>query len=285
MSVLPTCLEKYDLSVENSHLNKRVQEIQKITESSSEVSRPEIMGFLDLTSLGAGDNEEKISGMLDKVNNFKRYYPEFPPVAALCVYPVFIPLLKKKLTIPTVKKASVAASFPSSQTFIEIKKAEMQRIIDEGADEADIVISLGRFLGGDYNAVFDEVYILKEISGDISLKVILETGMIKNPLYIRIASLLALEAGADFIKTSTGKNGPGASPESMLIMAEAVGDYFSATGRKAGLKPAGGISNYQTALVYYETVKQTLGESWLTPSLFRIGASRLANDLLGKDYF
>ena len=223
--------------------------------------------------------------MAEKVNGLKEKFPEIPNVAAMCVYPRFVPILKKTLHINKVKIAAVAASFPSSQTFLDIKTAEVKQVIDEGADEVDIVISVGEFLEGNYDFVSDEIYKIKSVAGSAHLKVILETGAIEDLGLIRKASFLAMDAGADFIKTSTGKLEKGASPEAVWVMCESIKEYFQKTGRAVGIKPAGGISDINTAIIYYLIVNEVLGNDWLKPERFRFGASKLANLLLGEKYF
>jgi deoxyribose-phosphate aldolase len=237
------------------------------------------LSFMDLTSLNANDTHAKISAMAEKVNQFPATFPHIPHVAAICVYPALVPVVKQSLQLPGVQIAAVGAGFPASQTFIEVKCDECKRAVDAGAHEIDIVISLGTFLAGDHNRVQDEIRKIKEAIGKAHLKVILETGAL-TPEQIQTASQIAIEAGADFIKTSTGKMEPAATPEAAWIMAQVIKAHHLKTGKKIGLKPAGGIVTANDALIYYAIVKETLGEAWLTPSLFRLGASRLANNLL-----
>lgn len=263
--------------------------VDQITERSFEIRDKAILthvfSLIDLTSLNSTDSASKISAMAEKVNGLKEKFPEIPNVAAMCVYPRFVPILKKTLHINKVKIAAVAASFPSSQTFLDIKTAEVKQVIDEGADEVDIVISVGEFLEGNYDFVSDEIYKIKSVAGSAHLKVILETGAIEDLGLIRKASFLAMDAGADFIKTSTGKLEKGASPEAVWVMCESIKEYFQKTGRAVGIKPAGGISDINTAIIYYLIVNEVLGNDWLKPERFRFGASKLANLLLGEKYF
>jgi len=238
-----------------------------------------LFGFIDLTSLNSTDTEEKIKKMCLKVNGFKKQYPDIPNVAAICIYPSLVKIVRKNLNAPGVKIASVSAGFPSSQTFIEIKKRETMMALEAGANEIDIVISLGKFLSGNEKAVSSEIYQIKKTIGDHLLKVILETGAL-TPYQISKASILAMESGADFIKTSTGKLQPAATTEAFRIMAESIRDFATKTGRKTGIKPAGGISTGIQAINYLQILKEVLGENWITSSLFRIGASSLANNLL-----
>jgi deoxyribose-phosphate aldolase len=203
-------------------------------------------------------------------------------VAAICVYPELVAVVKEKLDNPLINIASVGGGFPASQTFTNIKVMEIEQAIVQGAEEIDIVIPVGKFLIDDLEYVDYEINVIKQRMGPIRLKVILETGSLKDPSLIRKASLLSIGAGADFIKTSTGKVSPGATPEAMVVMCCAIRDYYNRTGKKIGIKPAGGISDTQTALLYYHIVKEILGDEWLNKERFRIGASRLANRILGE---
>ena len=222
--------------------------------------------------------------MTDRVNAFGKAFPEMKNVGGICVFPNFVPEVKKRLTDHSVRIAAVSASFPTSQTFREIKVAESKAAARAGADELDIVISVGAFLAGDYNFVADDIREIKHAIGRTHLKVILETGLLGDHSNIFKASLLAMDAGADFIKTSTGKAEISATPEAAYLMCRAIKEYYRITGRKVGFKPAGGVATTYDALVYYFIVKDTLGEEWIDPSLFRIGASRLANNLLAAIY-
>ncbi len=277
---------KVNSNTEHKYIQDKVDQI---TERSFEIRDKAILthvfSLIDLTSLNSTDSVSKISAMAENVNGLKEKFPEIPNVAAMCVYPCFVPILKKTLQINKVKIAAVAASFPSSQTFLDIKTAEVKKVVDEGADEVDIVISVGEFLAGNYDFVSDEIYKIKSVTGSAHLKVILETGAIEDLGLIRKASFLAMDAGADFIKTSTGKLEKGASPEAVWVMCESIKEYFQKTGRAVGIKPAGGISDINTAIIYYLIVNEVLGNDWLKPERFRFGASKLANLLLGEKYF
>jgi len=278
--------EKYNAELNISLIEQKVLNIRKrSTEIKDKELLKKIFSFIDLTSLGVNDTTSKIQKMVQKVNHIPEKFSELPNVAAICVYPVFISLVKDSLSDKTVKIASVGASFPSSQTFTDVKMLEIERIIGEGADEIDIVLPVGKFLEGDYEEIFKEISKIKALMGKKHLKVILETATLEDPVLIRRASLLCLEAGADFIKTSTGKNDAGASPEALYIMCEAVKDFHASTGEVRGIKPAGGISDSSTAIMYYLIVNEVLGNEWLNSDRFRIGASRLANNLLGEKYF
>lgn len=241
-----------------------------------------IFSLLDLTSLNSTDSEESITGMCRRINEFGQYFPGTPPVAAICVFPRFVPAVRKTLAVKEVNIASVAASFPASQTFIENKVDECMRAADAGADELDIVISLGEFLNGRHDLVASEIESIKKAAGSAHLKVIIESGVIDSPELVYLASMISMEAGADFIKTSTGKDRVSATPEAAVVMCTAIKDFHSAAGRMVGFKPAGGISVLDEAALYYSIVDDILGEKWLNKHLFRIGASRLANNLLSE---
>ncbi len=279
-------LEKYDLKVNEEKLNLRIKDIIERSQDLKDKNLfQKIFSLIDLTTLDVADTEEKIELMVNKVNQLPLRFPDLPNVAAICVYPAFIPILKRDLKVESVMKASVGASFPSSQTYLDVKINEVERILEEGADEVDVVISVGKLFSGKQDEVFNELREIKNHMGDKHLKVILETGVLKNNELIKRASFIAMEAGADFIKTSTGKNGEGASPEAVYVMCEAIKEFHQKTGKEVGIKPAGGISDVSTATQYYLIVNEVLGNDWINPERFRIGASRLANILLGEKYF
>ena len=211
---------------------------------------------------------------------FRSYFQRVFNVAAICVYPNFAAIVKNTLEVDGVNIACVSGGFPSSQTFIEVKVAETALAIADGADEIDIVISIGKFLSGDYEGMCEEIQELKEVCKERHLKVILETGALKSASNIKKASILSMYSGADFIKTSTGKQQPSATPEAAYVMCEAIKEYYQKTGNKIGFKPAGGINTVNDAIIYYTIVKELLGEEWLDNQLFRLGTSRLANLLL-----
>ncbi len=241
---------------------------------------------IDLTTLNGDDTVGKVATMTKRVNEFPTVFPDVPNVAAICVYPAMVPVVKENLTAP-VGIASVSAGFPASQTFIEIKVAETAMAVMEGATEIDVVISIGKFLEGDYQTVYDELCELRAASREAHLKVILETGLLGSAENIKKASILAMSAGADFIKTSTGKTTVSATPEATYVMCGAIKEWYQKTGAVVGYKPAGGVSTTQEAVVHYTLVKEILGKEWLNNQRFRFGASRLANKLLssieGKD--
>ena len=253
---------------------------QNVPENNTEEVKKFLFNCIDLTTLNSTDSDESVMRFTEKVNEFDNAFPDLKNVAAICVYPNFAAIVKNTLEVDGVNIACVSAGFPSSQTFIEVKIAETSLAVADGADEIDIVLSVGKFLSGDYETMCDEIEELKEVCKESHLKVILETGALKNASNIKKASLLSMYAGADFIKTSTGKQQPAATPEAAYVMCEAIRDYYEKTGRKVGFKPAGGINTVHDAIVYYTIVKEVLGEEWLTNKLFRLGTSRLANLLL-----
>ena len=255
------------------------------------------LSMIDLTTLEGADTDNKVKQMCYKARHLHDDYPNLPTVAAVCVYPNFVETAVNQLKGSEVKVASVSTAFPSGHSSLEIKLEDTKIAVESGADEVDMVISRGRFHKGDYGYVFDEIAAVKNVCGKARLKVILETGELGNFDKVRKASDIAIYAGADFIKTSTGKIQPAATLPVTLVMLEAIKDYFYSSGKMVGMKPAGGISNAKLALQYLVLVKETLGNRWLTNSWFRFGASSLANDILmqlmkqstgayqSKDYF
>lgn len=239
----------------------------------------QIHGFIDLTSLTTIDTKESIWKLVDKVNDFEGTRPDVPNVAAICTYPLFVETVKQALTAQDVQIASVAGGFPSSQTFTEIKIAETAMAVMQGADEIDVVMNLGYFLEENYDEIAEELQEIKDSCRDARLKVILETGALNSPENIRKATILALYSGADFVKTSTGKGYPGATPEAAYTICQVLKKYHTLTGRRAGIKVAGGIRSAEEAVRYYTLVKEVLGQEWLDKSLFRIGASSLMEDI------
>jgi deoxyribose-phosphate aldolase len=239
-----------------------------------------ILGVIDLTSLNTTDSKSNIIHFTGKVNSFHSKFPGIPNVAAICIFPNFVSVVKEKLTAKNVRIASVAGGFPTSQTFRSIKVTECKMAVDAGADEIDIVISVGAFLGNDFASVADEIREIKGAIGEKPLKVIVESGLLHDNEEIFKASMIAMDAGADFIKTSTGKVNTSATPEAAFVMCRAIADFCAETGIKVGFKPAGGIVTPGDAVIYYNIVKYCLGEEWLNSKLFRIGASRLANNVL-----
>ncbi len=239
-------------------------------------------GFIDLTSLNTTDTEAKIISMTERVNHFRESFHAYGQVAAMCVFPNFAKTVRANLTDKDVNLAVVAGGFPSSQSFYKVKALECRMAVEDGANEVDIVLALNDFLSGEYNRVLDEISLLKEAVNGAHLKVILETGALKEDELIYNASMLAMKAGADFIKTSTGKLEPAATPQAAIVMCKAIKDFHKSTGIKVGFKPAGGIVTPFDAIKYYAIVETILGNEWLNSNLFRLGASRLANNLLSQ---
>ncbi|HYI07867.1 MAG TPA: deoxyribose-phosphate aldolase [Thermoanaerobaculia bacterium] len=238
------------------------------------------ISMIDLTTLEGKDTRGKVLALCQKAIRPDPSDPTVPHVAAVCVYPTMVPFVKKALAGTNINTASVATGFPSGQTFTSIKVQETRDTVAAGADEIDMVIDRGAFLSGNYQKVFDEVAEVKEACGPAHLKVILETGELANYDQVRLASLISMYAGADFIKTSTGKVGVNATLPVTLVMFEAIRDFYHATGKKIGMKPAGGISNAKLALAYLVLLYETLGPEWMNPDMFRLGASSLLNDIL-----
>jgi len=241
-----------------------------------------LLNMIDLTSLNTTDNRSQIIHLTGKVNSFSGRFSNIPNVAAICVYPNFVSVVKEKLKAKNIKIVSVAGGFPSSQTFRSIKVTECKLAIEAGADEIDIVIPVGAFLGNDFAQVADEIREIKAAIGDKILKVIVESGLLVDYDLIFRASMIAMDAGADFIKTSTGKTTVSATPEAAFVMCHAISDFYTETGIRVGFKAAGGIVTPADAILYYQVVSHFLGEEWLNNSLFRIGASRLANNILSE---
>ena len=239
-----------------------------------------VLSMIDLTTLEGQDTPGKVKQLCQKAIHLHDSLPDLPHVAAVCVYPTMVGVAKKALGSHDINIASVATAFPSGMSSRQVKLEETRVAVEDGADEIDMVISRGAFLRGDYNFVFDEIAAIKEACGDAHLKVILETGELGTLDRVRRASVLAMHAGADFIKTSTGKIQPAATLPVTLVMLQAIRDYFYETGRMVGMKPAGGISNSKLAIHYLVMLRETLGSAWMTPVWYRFGASSLANDVL-----
>lgn len=255
-----------------------------IAEHFDENNNKEVYKFLfntiDLTTLNSTDSPKSVAEFTERVNAFDEEHPELKNVAAICVYPNFAQIVRTVLDVSDVEIACVSGGFPSSQTFPEVKVAETALAVEGGADEIDIVLNLGDFLDGDWEEVCDEIAELKHSCRGGKLKVIIESGALKTAANIKAASVLSVYSGADFLKTSTGKGYPGASLEAMYVMAQVVKEYYDKTGTMIGLKAAGGVSTTADAVKYYTVVKEVLGDQWLSNEYFRIGASRLANNLL-----
>jgi len=277
-------LEQYDLNITDEDVKAAVTKI--IAEKVSENDNPEVKKFLlgsvELTTLSTADTEEKVLAMVEKVNKFDSEYPDLPHVAAVCAYPCFTKLIADSLEVDGVDITNVTGNFPSSQALLEVKTIETALAIKDGATQIDIVMPVGKFLSGDYEGVCDTIGELKQTCVDVPMKVILETGDLRNARDIKTAAVLAMYAGADYLKTSTGKEKISATPESVYVLCQAIKEYHKKTGIQIGLKPAGGINTVMDAVIYYTIVKEVLGEKWLTNYWFRMGTSRLTNLLLSE---
>ena len=277
-------LSKYNLEISDQEVSEAVKEIiaTKVPQNDTLEVKKFLMGSVELTTLKTTDSDESVMAFTEKVNQFDEAYPTLPHVATICVYPRFAKIVSETLEIDGVEVACVSGSFPSSQALIEVKTVETALAVKDGATEIDMVLSVGAFLSGDYDTVCDEIQQMKEACGDKKMKVILETGCLKTASNIKTASLLAMYSGADYIKTSTGKEMPAATPEAAYVMCQAIKEYYEQTGVQIGFKPAGGLNSVMDALIYYTIVKEVLGEKWLTNQWFRMGTSRLANLLLSE---
>ena len=277
-------LAKYNCDLNDEEVKAAVKKIiaEKVPENDTLEVKKFLMGSVELTTLKTTDSDESVLAFTERVNQFDETYPDLPHVATICVYPCFAKTVSETLEVEGVEIACVSGSFPSSQALIEIKVAETALAIKDGATEIDIVQSVGKFLSGDYETVADEISELKAVCGDKKMKVILETGCLKTASNIKKASILAMYAGADYIKTSTGKLEPAATPEAAYVMCQAIKEYYEETGIQIGFKPAGGLNTVMDAVIMYTIVKEILGEKWLTNQWFRMGTSRLANLLLSE---
>lgn len=278
-------LAKYRYNPDTQELDKRLHSIKSNIDNWMEPKNfAKCLASMDLTSLKSTDTEQKILHLVSKVNHFHESFPSYPLPASICVYPNLGRAVKEALTPGSnVHVTVVAGSFPISQSFEEIKRAECKRAAEEGADEIDIVLALNKFLAGDIEGAGLEIKHIREAVGaDKTLKVILETGALQSQQDIAVASFLAMENGADFIKTSTGKLEPAATPMAAIIMCDAIKAFYEKTGKKVGFKPAGGIAVAKDAICYLGIVETILGKEWLEKPLFRLGASRLANNLLSE---
>ncbi|CDA77447.1 deoxyribose-phosphate aldolase [Bacteroides sp. CAG:530] len=275
-------LSKYNTALKDDEVAAATAKLieKHLKENNTKEVKKFLFHCIDLTTLKCTDSETSVMQFTQRVNDFVDKYPDLDNVAAICVYPNMAEIVNDTLEADNVNIACVSGGFPSSQTFIEVKVAETSLALHAGADEIDIVISVGKFLSGDYEGMCDEIEELKDVCGEKHLKVILETGALATAENIKKASILSMYSGADFIKTSTGKEKPAATPEAAYVMCQAIKEYFLETGRKVGFKPAGGINTVEDALTYYTIVKEVLGKEWLNNELFRLGTSRLANLLL-----
>jgi len=284
MSQIEEALKKYNLDITDEQVNEAVKKIiaEKVPENDTLEVKKFLMGSVELTTLKTTDSDTSVMAFTEKVNQFDEAYPTLPHVATICVYPKFAKVVAETLEVDGVEIACVSGSFPSSQSLIEVKTVETSLAIKDGATEIDIVMPVGSMLEGDYETVVDEIQQQKEACGEHDMKVILETGMLQTAKNIKIASLLSMYAGADYIKTSTGKEKPAATPEAAYVMCQAIKEYYDETGIMIGFKPAGGLNTVMDALIYYTIVKEVLGEKWLTNKFLRLGTSRLANLLLSE---
>ncbi len=284
MSKYEEVLKKYNCDLDDQIVADAVKKIieEKVPENDTLEVKKFLMGSVELTSLSTTDSDQSIMAFTQKVNDFDDAYPALPHVATICVYPCFASVVSNTLDVEGVEIACVSGSFPSSQALIEVKVAETALAVKDGATEIDIVMPVGKFLCGDYEGVCDDISEMKHACGDKAMKVILETGCLKTASNIKKASILSMYAGGDYIKTSTGKLSPAATPEAAYVMCQAIKEYYDETGIQIGFKPAGGLNTVNDALIYYTIVKEILGEQWLTNKWFRLGTSRLANMLLSE---
>lgn len=278
-------LAKYNINIDDQEVRDAVRKIiaEKVPENDNMDVKRFLFGSIELTTLKTTDSDTSVLAFTERVNDFDNEYPDLPHVATICVYPCFAKTVAESLEVDGVEIACVSGSFPSSQARIEVKVAETSLAVADGATEIDIVMPVGKFLSGDYEGVCDDIAELKAACGeDVAMKVILETGALKTASNIKKASILSMYAGADYIKTSTGKLEPAATPEAAYVMCQAIKEYYDKTGIQIGFKPAGGINTVMDAITYYTIVKEVLGEKWLTNKWLRLGTSRLANMLLSE---
>ncbi len=278
-------LSQYNCELNDADIKAKVRDIiaTKVPENDTLDVKKFLFGSIELTTLKPTDSDVSVMAFTERVNAFDNEYPNLPHVATICVYPCFAEIVKDTLEVEGVEIACVSGSFPSSQARIEVKVAETALAVKDGATEIDIVMPVGKFLSGDIEGVCDEISELKAICGEnVPMKVILETGCLGTASNIKKASILAMYAGADYIKTSTGKEKISATPEAAYVMCQAIKEYYDKTGIQIGFKPAGGLNTVMDAIIYYTIVKEVLGEKWLTNKYLRLGTSRLANLLLSE---
>ena len=283
-SKIEEALGKYNLEITDEEVKEAVKKIiaEKVPQNDTPEVKRFMFGSIELTTLTTQDSAESVLQLVEKVNKFANEYPQMPHVATVVTYPRFTKLVSESLEVEGVIPTCVSGAFPSSQALIEVKTVETGLAIRDGAENVDIVMHVGEFLSSDYETVCDEIQQQKETCGEVPMKVILETGDLGSCDNIKKASLLAMYSGADYIKTSTGKEKISATPEAAYVMCQAIKEYYDETGVMVGFKPAGGINSVMDALIYYTIVKELLGEKWLTNELFRLGTSRLANLLLSE---
>lgn len=281
-SKVEQAFEKYNLQVDDAAVAAAVKRIiaEKVAENDTRDVKKFLLGSVELTSLHTTDTEESILAMVEKVNKMDATHPDLPHVAAVCVFPVFVDLVRNSLEVDGVEITSVCGNFPSSQSRMEVKVAETQLAVADGATNVDIVLPVGKFLSEDYEGVADDISEMKQACGDVPMKVILETCDLGSLSNVKRAAILSMYAGADYIKTSTGKEKAGATPEGVYVMCQAIKEYYEQTGIMIGLKPAGGINTTMDAIILYTIAKEVLGDKWMTNEMFRLGTSRLATSLL-----
>lgn len=278
-------LAKYNTNIDDNAVRDAVHKIiaEKVSANDTIDVKKFLFGSIELTTLKTTDSDTSVLAFTERLNDFDNQYPDMPHVATVCVYPCFANTVAESLEVDGVEIACVSGAFPSSQARIEVKIAETSLAVADGATEIDIVMPVGKFLSGDYEGVCDDIAELKAACGEnVPMKVILETGALKTATNIKKAALLSMYAGADYIKTSTGKLQPAATPEAAYVMCQAIKEYYDETGIQIGFKPAGGINSVMDAIIYYTIVKEVLGKKWLTNKWFRLGTSRLANMLLSE---
>ena len=285
LSKYEQALAKYNCELDDAQVAEVVKKIiaEKVPENDTLEVKKFLFGSIELTTLKTTDSDESVMAFTEKVNQFDEQYGDLPHVATICVYPCFAKTVHDTLEVEGVEIACVSGSFPSSQALIEVKVAETALAVKDGATEIDIVMPVGKFLSGDYETMCEDIRELKETCGqNVAMKVILETGCLKTASNIKKASILSMYSGADYIKTSAGKEKISATPEAAYVMCQAIKEYYDETGIQIGFKPAGGINSVMDAMIYYTIVKEVLGEKWLTNKWFRLGTSRLANLLLSE---
>ena len=285
LSKYEQALAKYNCELDDAQVAEVVKKIiaEKVPENDTLEVKKFLFGSIELTTLKTTDSDESVMAFTEKVNQFDEQYGDLPHVATICVYPCFAKTVHDTLEVEGVEIACVSGSFPSSQALIEVKVAETALAVKDGATEIDIVMPVGKFLSSDYETMCEDIRELKETCGqNVAMKVILETGCLKTASNIKKASILSMYSGADYIKTSTGKEKISATPEAAYVMCQAIKEYYDETGIQIGFKPAGGINSVMDAMIYYTIVKEVLGEKWLTNKWFRLGTSRLANLLLSE---
>lgn len=285
LSKYEQALAKYNCDLDDQQVADAVKKIiaEKVHENDTLDVKKFLFGSIELTTLKTTDSDESVMAFTERVNQFDEQYGNLPHVATICVYPCFAKTVHDTLEVDGVEIACVSGSFPSSQALIEVKVAETALAVKDGATEIDIVMPVGKFLSGDYETMCEDIQELKNTCGEnVAMKVILETGCLKTASNIKKASILSMYSGADYIKTSTGKENISATPEAAYVMCQAIKEYYDETGIQIGFKPAGGINSVMDAMIYYTIVKEVLGEKWLTNKWFRLGTSRLANLLLSE---